>query len=371
MSTISTYLLYYIVVFSTSIIVYFSDLVKTSRVVNIRSTSKFIFWSALFIPVVIAGYRYDVGADFFSYERIYYRLTHSGMSLIENIQYTRYEPGWIALNHFVKAVFDNSTYVFVISALLTWGVFLKSIYNYRDKISIGIAVLVLFTSFYNISFNTIRQTIAIAFVMLSIRPMLEGRFWKFAFPVLLAGCFHYTALIFLPSYWAVNSRTRMFGALKKYLVPILFVCLVVFINPMLSLIANIEVFATYERYDLEYSGFNIKNVILRIPIFILFVLTYKKMRVMGNPAHRLIVLYIIGFILLNLGDFSVHVGRISRYFEALQIFIVGAMVHVQTDKKEKLLYVYLIVLYFLLRFSVIYLWDGQQQTIPYQWIFSK
>jgi len=366
MSVAGTYFLYYIVVLSTSIIVYFSELIKTSQ---IKKASKFIFWSSLIIPVIVAGYRFDVGADYFSYEKMYYNLTATSASIYDNMLNTRYEPGWIILNHFVKFIFNNSTYIFVISAFLTWILFLKAIYSFKNKVSMGIAVLVLFTTLYNISFNTVRQTLAISVLILSIKPLLNRNFVKFIVPVLVAGCFHYTAFIFAPSYWIINARYKNSVLIKNFLVITLFITLVIFINPMLSFITNFDVFSTYDRYELEYSGFNIKNVILRIPIFIIILLNYKKLKINNNPTYRLVILYIIGFILLNLGDFSVHVGRISRYFEALQIFIIGAIVTVQKNKYEKLLYGYLIIIYFLLRFTVIYLVSGQQQTVPYHSVF--
>src|SRR5699024_3424909 len=124
-----TYFLYYFIVISTSVTVFISEFLGYSKT---QKTSKFIFGLAIIIPVIIAGYRFGVGTDYFSYEKIYYNLTNNYLNVFELISNYRYEPGWILLNVFVKYVFNDVKYVFIVSALLTWSIFFKAIYNQRN-----------------------------------------------------------------------------------------------------------------------------------------------------------------------------------------------------------------------------------------------
>lgn len=117
MSLVGTYILYYIVIIFTSIIVYLSE---TLRFKNLNKLSKVIFLSAILVPIIIAGFRYGIGTDYFNYENIYYKLTSRGDGLFNAFSHTNIEPGWVVLNFFVKYVFDHVQYVFIISSILTW-----------------------------------------------------------------------------------------------------------------------------------------------------------------------------------------------------------------------------------------------------------
>src|SRR5690625_1817581 len=101
MSYFQTYFLYYFVVIITSVLVASARGLSQSR---FRNFSKPLFWFAMLIPIIISGFRYGIGVDYFNYERMYFRLTDNP-DIIGDIVHTRYEPGWIVLNYLVKIIF--------------------------------------------------------------------------------------------------------------------------------------------------------------------------------------------------------------------------------------------------------------------------
>lgn len=365
MSVVGTYFLYYSIVFFTSMLAYFSEFLRKNEA---RKLGKFIFWIAVLFPALIAGFRFGIGTDYFSYESIYTRLTTSYLNLFELISYTRYEPGWIALNLFTDFVFGEPKFLFVLSATLTWVIFFKAIYNQKNYVSISLAILILLCTMYNISFNLVRQTLAMAFLLLSISPLLEKKFWRYIITVLMASMFHFTALIFLPAYWIVNSRNEKVAFFKKAMAPIFFILLIVFIDPILNLVTSFDAFAAYSTYDLQSGSFGFGNIIMRLPIFIVIWINYKKLKMKENPIHRIVVLYFIGVILIHLGYLAPHVNRIAGYYEITQVLILGALVRVQNNKYEKFMYSYGIIIYYVAWFTYNFLVLGKNETIPYQWI---
>src|SRR5699024_5819934 len=142
-------------------------------------------------------------------------------------------------------IFDDVKYLFMAAALLTWIFSFKAIYDNKERISIGIAVLILLCTLYNMSFNIVRQILAVSIIMLSIKPMLDKKIWKYLLTILFASCFHFTSLVFLPSYWIVNSKTKNRGAFKKITIPLLFIVLVAFFEPLFNSISNFEVMSAY------------------------------------------------------------------------------------------------------------------------------
>lgn len=61
-------------------------------------------------------------------------------------------------------------------------------------------------AFYIFGFSSIKQALAMAFIMLAFVGIAEKRLSKFLFCVLIAGFIHMPALIFLPSYWLAQRR---------------------------------------------------------------------------------------------------------------------------------------------------------------------
>src|SRR5699024_4437484 len=116
---------------------------------------KIIFLIALMVPAIISAFRFDVGTDYFNYLNIYYELTGSG-DLSYHLENSRLEPGWIILNYIVKYIFDDATYLIIISSLLIWFLSFTSLYQNRNHINMGIAVFILLVTMYNPSFNLIR-----------------------------------------------------------------------------------------------------------------------------------------------------------------------------------------------------------------------
>src|SRR5699024_1613688 len=112
-------------------------------------------------------------------------------------------------------IFNDAKYVFIITSILIWVISFKALYDNRDKIHIGVASLIMLATLYNQSFNIIRQSLAIAIVMLTIKLINDRKPFKYTMVVLLAASFHYTALIFLPIYWLVNGRVKGLGIVKK------------------------------------------------------------------------------------------------------------------------------------------------------------
>lgn len=362
MSVTGTYFLYYFVVLSSCIIAYLSGFLSSTRY---RNFAKYLFFSTLILPVFISGFRYNIGVDYPNYINVYTSITERYFGIFDAIANSRFEPGWIVINYLVKYVFNDVQYVFIISAFLTWLFAFKSLYDNRDEASIGIAVLILLCTLYNPSFNVVRQVLATSVIMLSIKPLLGRRPWKFLFIVLFASTFHLTALIFAPAYWVINSRFRHGNFLKKLFIPIFVIAFVVLIQPILSTISSIDLFSTYARYDLNFSGFYIRDVLMRIPIIILMLFSARKLRTENNPMHKLIVLFIMGTILTTLASYAPYINRVSMFFDVTQVFIVSAIIKAQTNKYEKFFYTYFVFIYYIGLFTYLFIYLGLHGTIPY------
>lgn len=363
MSIFQSYFLYYFIVFITSLIVFLSAFLKQVKVSHLLT--KLVFWSALILPVLISGIRYGIGTDYFNYTSIYYQLTSTG-NIIELLVNTRYEPGWILLNQIVELVFNDVRYLFIVTSLLIWFFNFKAIYDNRNNVSIVIAMFILLSTLYNPSFNTIRQSLAASILMLSIKPIVDKKLLKFILITIFAISFHYTAIIFLPAYWIANSKTKNLTLFKKISVLAGVILFVILTPKILSFVTSFDAFSYYGNYELDFENFGIGNIIIKLPIIMIILFNLNRLK-NTSPMSKLIIFYFIGIILEYYGYFASYVNRVSIYYEMLQIFILAAIVKVQTNKYEKLLYSAIIVMYFISWFTYNYIYLNRHETIPYIW----
>lgn len=361
MSEIQTYILYFSIIIFTSIFALLIGRVKE------ENFNKVVFFIIFLVPALISGLRYGVGTDYFNYYNIYFDLTLSD-NLAYELGNTRYEPGWVILNYMVKFIFDDVIYIFIISSLMIWLFSFKALYENRKHINLGIAVLVLLCTMYNPSFNLIRLYMAASILMLTIKPIIEKKLLKFLLLVLFAASFHYSALIFLPVYWLINSKYRVVGFVKRGMALVFTILLILFADAILSSLTNFELFSTYERYEIQYDGLGLGVIIVDLPIIVLIALSMYKMKKSGNPMYHLSIVYFIGIILSFFSYLADYAGRISTYFELMQIFIVAAIVKVETNIYKKAIYILFITSYYLGLYVYYYVINNSHETVPYIWI---
>ncbi|MFE5324053.1 EpsG family protein, partial [Paenibacillus sp. NPDC056579] len=121
------------------------------------------------IPVFVLGLRYDVGTDYFSYIDMYNYLSVIDFKLVDIINYTSVEPGYIILNIIADKLFGNYQAVFFLAALITMLFSFLSIWYYKDKIFLGVTLFIYFIMIFPITFNAVRQSIAVAIIFFAIR----------------------------------------------------------------------------------------------------------------------------------------------------------------------------------------------------------
>ena len=162
--------------------------------------------SALLVAAVLpliftAGFRFEVGTDF----NAYYKADQVfGGHVWEKIK-TLNEPGISILvaiiNFFSK---DGGVYIFVFSFLTifpTTYVLLRRSGNYTV-----ILLLYVFTGCWHGSFNGVRQYLAATVIMLGHRYILDKKFVKYAITVLIAYCFHSSAVVMLVLYFIMRGK---------------------------------------------------------------------------------------------------------------------------------------------------------------------
>lgn len=355
--------LYYFIIFFTFLLVSFSELILMTKY---RMFSVLMYCVAFIFPWFVASNRFGIGTDYFNYVGLYKELTHNN-NLLYTIQKFNVEPGWIFLNYIVKYIFSNVQYLFVISSFLTLVFFFMAIYRYKERISMGISIFILFATTYNLSFNITRQTLAMAILLFSIKYIEEKKLAKFLACVILAASFHYTSLLYLPIYWLIELKSRNWDSSKKVLFYLTFLLFIVFFDSIVSFMSNIsDDFSKYSSYQINSnSEMGFGNIIIRFPLILIILINYKRLKQKDPLINQLTNVYFISVVLYFLSYLGPHLDRIAFYYEMTQILIFPCIVRIQQSLLMKYSIFVFITLYYILDFTSRIIINNSGETIPY------
>lgn len=146
--------------------------------------------------VVLAGFRYDVGTDYFyTYEPLI-RFLQTGVGPIES----RVEIGYWLLGKFVLLCGQGITWLLLYSAAFTVLFYWLGIFEQSDIPWLSVWLFA-GTRAYFISLNAVRQFMALALALFALRFIKEKCFWKYALCICAGALFHSAALLLLPVYF--------------------------------------------------------------------------------------------------------------------------------------------------------------------------
>ena len=222
------------------------------------------------------------------------------------------EYGWYALRELV-AMFAPYRVHILISALLT----LVPLYYYAWRNGKNAAFIILFYFLlynYCSSLNTMRQFVAISFVLLATLYMDGKRQWLFYVWVVVAATFHTSALVML--LLPLLNRVKMN---QWYVTATLLATFVLgFFNTMEFMNTAITKFnlGYINYFGVSYTRdvtFSLSRMLLNAMVILLLFLS--------NKDSLWLKTFVVGVLVLNLFPMFPDVGRIAKYFLVFQAIL--------------------------------------------------
>lgn len=308
------------------------------RIGELAKKQHYIFFFPSFILLTaITAFRGDfVGTDTMNYKEFFYSIT----SLIPNFSILLnnilvIEPGYTAINLLLYNLDLSYTWVFFLASAITWYYLYKFFWN--DKPILFLAIFfAITTGFMFFTFNGVRQAIAVSIVGASIIHITYKRPQYFILHILLAGTFHYSALLLLPLYY-VTPRMKfrieywyilIFGA---YFIS--GIGLIEYLLPVLKLLPG-----GYSYYALSLKSATSNPLSLgslyQLGMFILIIM-HSKIIINGNKFnYQILQLTLLGALLYCLFWQYPVVHRFNMYFYYLQIYIFSLIAQYYIYRKN-------------------------------------
>lgn len=298
----------------------------------------FLVLLALLVLVLIAGLRYNVGADYPSYALLFVERPYLDESIGMEMEY-----GYTTLVNLLNDLNLEVWSFFTVSAFLTYILFFYSFKNYRHLLYLGVFFFITY-GFLFFSFNGVRQAIAMSALAVAVLYIQERKIWHYLTMIALGGLMHKSLFLFLPIYFVID-RIKLssffwymaFGvSLILHFIPFSRFIDISYISEILSgSQMDYSSYADYSDYN-EAGGLTL-GYLVRVGVGFLILSYYNKLIRYNNDYLPYYNLALIGMVLYNAFSHILVIARLNNYFLFFYIFCLAFIVHHLYLKKQNVI----------------------------------
>ena len=304
-----------------------------------------IFWLACMGPAI---------NDIPMYLSAYKLLPSSFMGILQYLSTMESGQGFVIIEWLIKSVFGNSFTAFrVIIALIHSIPIIYIFRKYSEDYWIAIYLFVASSVHIGWMMNGLRQFIAVAIILFALPYVINRKYMKAIFIILLASTIHVTALCMLPIIFIVQGKVGN----KRTMFFIVMAIIAMFIlskNPALmdTILGETEYAgAVTEMQRLGDDGVNpLRVLVTAVPVLLAFVQRRRILREENPVIHICVNMSIItvGFNLIAMVTSGILMGRMAIYTNLYSFIIMPYLIrNAYTTKSQKIVNMLMIVFYFI------------------------
>lgn len=310
--------------------------------INVFINSKKIYYFLTFpIFIIIFGLRYQVGADWYAYERAFYDIGND-----------KFDIGYRLLSKLIYFIFHNYSFLILFIFIFYAYSYFKNIEYFTPNYNLGI---IAWMGISFLSFGVLRQSISIAIFFFSLRYINDHK-GKYILLICIASLFHISAIFLLP--------LLLLGAKEISIKKIILVLIGAFIFYKFNLIRYILPVMTkvpiIGRKIMWYIssngaigspiGLDIRffEAIILLIICVIFKEKLKEEHKHFNLFFNMLVYYIVIYLVFN-SIYSIGI-RFSQYFQLAHIILFSYLISVTGNKYLKINVISLLIYYCFIRY---------------------
>lgn len=345
----NSYFIYNIFIVSSILFAYIHDRISSQASIGLRRL--LISLSFLFL-LIFSCIRFDVGPDYETYVQMYYNSINGIIDLTSDkyffkflaFLFSDFNRGYI----YVLSVYSFLTLFFVYLCLLernilTWGI-----------------IIFCFIGFYLDSFDRLRQLLAAAVFLYSIKYIEQKKPLHYIIFVIVSSIFHFSAVLLIPVYFynKINIQSKI--------IILCLVCLLLLQLSGFSYIIQSYIYGYIPYYNKIYAGSELSTTqggfstglgfLFNMALIIFSIIFLKENSVIRN-------LIFTSGILMLLAPGNLNIMRFAQYFYiSLLIALPYALMQSKQPKANKTLLFILMLIFFQTQQS--------RNNYEYQSIFS-
>lgn len=360
----AVYLPLILIVYSLSLCVKKPLYKKNSFGFSITRSQLCIFFMCIFL-ICVAGFRYGVGTDFFTYKGLfeYYmnRPVHETIMTQEGFFWS--------IASFIGMFTTNVVIVYFVYAIIIIVCCVYFIRRYSIDFSLSIFLYIATLDYFS-AFNGIRQWTAASIIYASFPLLVDRKFVKYFIIILIAYHFHNSAIFMIPiSIFACTKPNTRLNNLMLF--GIVGICL--FFPGLINAVLSSAVTENYQHYlQLSSSddGVNVLRVlVLAIPV-IISRFYYKYLYKDQNEKKLLdylINMSTVGFLIMLLATRNTVLARIGMYTSLYNTLLIPYFLRLFSRDSKRIGKIIIIALFFMYMYLLL---PVDSNLLPYRSIFG-
>lgn len=341
----------------------------------------------ILIPCILASLRdYTIGTDVKVYVSPFFNIARGASSFIDyyNSIANMNDILYLFVTYICAHISNDIGLLFFVNEMLVIlpiYIALKNKFKDKNENCIILGMLLFYLFFYNQSYNIVRQSIAISFIILGLSFLDEGKNKKFLLCLLIACMFHNTANFFvliLAIYKILVSKK--INKKVKFIIEILLLgggmLCVIFLPNLMFLVPKLNILSSskiedYTRIYIKTSA-DISYLQIVVYLYVLLIIFMYKKRIEENEknADYYVFSTFLSLIILQCGSIISYAERIGYYiFYPLVITMLPYAISKEKNKKNITKNDFIVLLSILIMF-IIYWWlviyvKNFNETYPY------
>lgn len=314
----------------------------------------------LLLLILIAGLRYNIGTDYAMYYGMYFNQDDPNLEKVE--------IGYKVLMDISYKVFqDNFVLFFIFCAILTIIPIYALIKKYSKYPTESLFYFVTL-GFYVLSFNMVRQAIAMAFAFYALKFLFDRKFLRYIIVVIFASLFHMTALIMIPMYWLSNFK---FNTKKLLTILVILLFSGFLFNPIFNYVTTvIPQYSMYSSYQEMKAGIG-TYIINSIYILLIIIIIINKKRIdeksENDNYNKVINVITFSTFFIILSMQNTLMARLIYYWLMPIVLILPEMIRCVKENYRNTLQA--LVLLFFIAFYIIHIYSFNG-VYPYRSIYG-
>ncbi len=366
--------IYFCIAGITTLLAWISEKVKSQKLAWVLLGSVvliFCFFAAVRDP--------SVGTDttYYGYPTYHSALTYDFFTFIGPTVYSGFGflykvVTWIASN--LLGTFQG--FLFVLELCIVLPVVIVGRKTAKGHLALVVALFALY--FYPLSFNLIRQSIAMSFLLLAYWGLDRDNLKSYFIWLIIAVLFHTTALsglLLLGVYW-IAKLGCISTAAKVFLFFGFAICIVCAMPLFLNIFT--QFFSHFDTYmsggALYVVGRGLRSVFEFFFVLIgLFILgtafrareRFARDNFVPRRIEMLVLVALFGVVVNGISLYSIAIGRLAMYFLYFFILLVPSYIELIPGKLEKLFFAAFAIFAFALVSFDTFAITGQCEVVPY------
>lgn len=346
-----TLMLYMVVIFISFLLAFKSQRMVQEKNIIYR-TNKLLFIFSFIIPWFFLSFA-GMSNDYEEYKHIY--------TVVEwnNFNKIWIEPGYAFINLLIKTFIDTPEYGIIIIKTISISLVFKTIYDYKERIPLGLAVLGYLSSYYLDSFCMVRIHLAAGLILYAwARYDLKNNIISSFILLLVAISVHYSAfiVIFCICGYIYCMQKKKFSFLRFFQLCLSLLLSIPFIEYFFNyLIYKVTILTKYGnkyKFITNSGGTGLFQIFFHMPLIFIFHQLQKRIKFTGNNDQKTCtigcILAIFSFYFMYLGYKIEVINRTFVYFMYLWIITIPLFYRVRLEQKIRdsyLIYILILTLF--------------------------